>query len=348
MTSSDGHHDEPVQPTDEQLAAMSQEQKMLAGAAAGGVHVIRREERFPAPGTKAEKRAERLVSSMFLLGALGALGFMVVYVAVPWRFHLGNNSYRFFTPLLGACMGIALFGIGAGAVLWAKKLMPEEIVVQERHGPASDAFDFQTTGATIVQGVEDTGIARRSMLRRSIGVGAGAVGLMALFPLGGLLRKPRGELFRTPWTAGVRLIQYDGRPVRPEDMQPGSLATVFPDVPGGLEDANAPTMLIRLRAGEKVTARNGQGDFMWGTYIAFSKICTHAGCPVSLYEQQSNRLLCPCHQSQFDVLLDGTPVFGPAARPLPQLPIDVDNEGYFVARSGYHEAVGPAFWERPN
>jgi probable menaquinol-cytochrome c reductase iron-sulfur subunit len=40
------------------------------------------------------------------------------------------------------------------------------------------------------------------------------------------------------------------------------------------------------------------------------------------------------------------PVFGPAARALPQLPITVDEEGYLIARGNFIEPVGPAFWER--
>ncbi len=336
-------------PTDEELARMSREEQVRVAALTDGVDIVHRRDRFPVPGTKAERRAERQVSAMFLLTFLAAVGFMVVYVVVPWQFRLGdNNGYAWFTPALGVCLGAALIGVGVGAILWAKKLMPEEEVVQERHDGPSDEFDRQTTAATITQGLADTGLARRSMLKRTLGLGAGALGLMAIFPLGGLIVKPRGELFRTPWKKGVRMVQIDGRPVRPEDMQPGALATVFPDVPGGTTAANTPTMLIRLRPGQKVAARRGQSGYMWGDYIAFSKICTHAGCPVSLYEQQTNRLLCPCHQSQFDVLLDGKPIFGPAARPLPQLPITVDEQGFFIANGPYREAIGPAFWERPN
>ena len=114
-------------------------------------------------------------------------------------------------------------------------------------------------------------------------------------------------------------------------------------------------MLIRLLPGQKIKARPGQSHFGWPVdnpeYVAFSKICTHAGCPASLYEQQTSRLLCPCHQSQFEVLEDAKPVFGAATRSLPKLPLDVvygkDGNQYFVARSDYHEAIGPGFWERP-
>ncbi len=338
------------EPTPEELEAMSREEKMLSGSEADGVHIVHRRERFPVPGTRAEKRAERQVASLFLLTFVGAIAFMVCYIVVPWRFKLGdNNGYKWFTPVLGICLGVTLLGIGCGAVLWAKKLMPEEEVVQERHDGPSTEYDRQTTGATIVQGVVDTGIGRRKLLTRSLGLGAGAFGLMALFPIiGGLIRKPRGELDSTAWAKGVRLVQLDGTPVRPGDMEPGSLATVFPNTPGGKTASDTPTMLIRLRPDVKFVPRKGQEGFRWGDYVALSKICTHLGCPVSLYEQQTNRILCPCHQSQFDVLQDGKPVFGPATRPLPQLPITVDNEGYFIARSDYIEPVGPAFWERKN
>jgi ubiquinol-cytochrome c reductase iron-sulfur subunit len=130
-------------------------------------------------------------------------------------------------------------------------------------------------------------------------------------------------------------------------MEAGGLMTVYPDVPGGRRASDAPTMLIRLRPGEKGDIRPGREDWHFEDYYAYSKICTHAGCPVSLYEQQLQRLLCPCHQSQFDVLQSCRPVFGPATRSLPQLPIGVDAEGYFVAKSDYREPVGPSFWERP-
>jgi ubiquinol-cytochrome c reductase iron-sulfur subunit len=107
-------------------------------------------------------------------------------------------------------------------------------------------------------------------------------------------------------------------------------------------------MLFRLRPSQvdAFTPRKGQEDFRYGEYVAFSKICTHAGCPVSLYEQETSRILCPCHQSQFLITEDATPVFGPATRPLPQLPIAVDSDGYFVARGDYREAVGPTYWNR--
>jgi ubiquinol-cytochrome c reductase iron-sulfur subunit len=199
----------------------------------------------------------------------------------------------------------------------------------------------------VVDGLQMTGLPRRSLLKRSLGLSVGALGALAIVPLGGLVKKPRAELFTTPWKDGVRLVTIEGRPVRPGDMEPGALQTVFPGVPGGTKAPDAPTMLIRLRPDQTVTRRPGQQDFGWQDYVAYSKICTHAGCPVSLYEQQTSRILCPCHQSQFLVTQDALPVFGPAARPLPSLAITVDGEGYFVARGDYREPIGPSFWERP-
>ena len=165
-------------------------------------------------------------------------------------------------------------------------------------------------------------------------------------------------------TAGVsRLVR-----MRPEDLDAASMETVFPlleeDVNDGdkydaerdvyenhMHSIHGPrnaVMLIRLRSSdaEKVIEREGQEDFHYGDYYAYSKICTHIGCPTSLYEAQTNRILCPCHQSQFDALEHGKPVFGPAARALPQLPIEIDEDGYLIARGDFIEPVGPAFWER--
>lgn len=165
-------------------------------------------------------------------------------------------------------------------------------------------------------------------------------------------------------TKGVsRLVR-----LRPEDLSAGSMETVFPlpeeDVNDGdkyskdadvyeahmhsIHGSRNSVMLIRLRSqdAEKAILRKGQEGFHYGDYFAYSKICTHIGCPTSLYEQQTNRILCPCHQSQFDALHYGKPVFGPAARALPELPISVDEEGYMYAEGNFIEPVGPAFWER--
>ncbi len=347
------HGDAPM-PSAAEVAQMDAESAMIAGAAVDGVYIVHRRERFPVPGTRTERRAERVISACFAISFLAVIGFIVAFIAVPFKWHVagqGSQNFKYYTPLLGALLGLALFGIGIGAVLWAKWLMPEEEAIQDRHaGPSSEA-DQLLTVATLKTGLADTGLARRSMLKATLGLAGGALGVAPLVALvGALIKKPGNQLDTTLWTKGVALVFSDGRRVGPGDIEPGGIATVFPGVPGGVKAADSPTLLIRLRPGQTVEARKGQSTWGWGDFVAYSKICTHAGCPASLYEQQTSRLLCPCHQSQFDVLKDAKPVFGPATRSLPKLPltVEVGDDGitYFVAASAYHEAIGPGFWER--
>ena len=354
MNSDDGRQLSSGTPTPdvdlEQFWAADSESRAATAAKLDGVTIVHRRERFPVSGTKAERRAERAVASCFVLAFVGAVAFTVCYIVLPWQYDVSSDSYAWYTPVLGVTMALSLFGFGLGAVLWAKLLITEEESVQERHGGRSELADRETTAAILSDGWGMTGIARRSLLQRTLGLSVLALGALAIIPLGGLLKKPKDELFRTGWTDGVRLMTSDRRLVRPGDLEAGGIATVFPATEDGLTTqvvADSVVLLIRLRPGQAVQARAGQEDFGWGDYLAYSKICTHAGCPASLYEQQTGRLLCPCHQSQFDLLQDAKPVFGPAARPLPKLAITVDDEGYFVARSDFTEAIGPSFWERP-
>lgn len=151
--------------------------------------------------------------------------------------------------------------------------------------------------------------------------------------------------------------------MRPEDIDAGGMETVFPwresDGDGTTTESREklqaiamgvrnPVMLIRIRPGDmhRVVKRQGQESFNFGELFAYTKVCSHLGCPASLYEQQDYRILCPCHQSQFDALYYAKPVFGPAARALAQLPITIDTNGYLVANGDFAEPVGPAFWER--
>jgi ubiquinol-cytochrome c reductase iron-sulfur subunit len=360
-------------PSVEQLEDMTPEERMLAGAESIGVHVVHRRDRFPVRGTKEEKRAERRVAMLFTLAALAGVGFIVAFVAIPYRWHLPGTpqNFRFYTPALGVLLAIMMIAMGAGLVLWAKWLMPEEEVVQDRHDEPSSEEDKVMTEATLSVGLDDTGLPRRSMILRSLVLAGGAIATVPLVAVvGGMLKRPGDQLFHTlyrpnkklfPPNGYVPIVYSDWRRVSPDDLLPGGIATVFPGVrqngpdgKNGITSASSPTLIIRLRPGQQVKARKGQAGFGWPSdnpeYLAFSKICTHAGCPASLYEQQSTRLLCPCHQSQFEVLEDAKPVFGPATRSLPKLPLGVetgpDGRQYFVALSDYHEPIGPGFWER--
>jgi ubiquinol-cytochrome c reductase iron-sulfur subunit len=346
--------------TVEELEQLSPEERMIAGAQADGVHIIHRRDRFPIRGTKAERRAERAVSLFFILAALAGIGFIVAFVMVPFHWQLPDKSqnFKYYTPLLGGLLGLMLALLGFGAVLWGKWLMPEEEVEQDRHDEPSPEVEKLMTQATLSVGLDDTGLPRRKMLMRSLGLAGGAVATVPLVALvGAMIKRPGKQLDHTPYGLqlatgkfpnGVPIIYADGRRVSTDDLEPGGVETVFPV--GYVLDASSPTLLIRLRPGQTVQSRSGQSGYQVGDYVAYSKICTHAGCPASLYEQQTSRLLCPCHQSQFEVLKDAKPVFGPATRSLPKLPLGVetadDGRQYLVALKDFREPIGPGFWER--
>lgn len=294
----------------------------------------------------AARAAERLVSALFFTSFLGVIGFIATYVFAPFTYGIekGNPAY---TPLLGIFMLMALGGIGAGAVVWAKRLMPDEEAVQERHPFGSDPDERSATGKALKDGLAQTQLPRRSLLRNTLLLGAGSLALLPvplLFSLGPFAHKER-VLATTGWREGVRLIRQNGTPVNRNDVEIGGIESVFPDVPRGTKLADSATLLIRMRP-EELHVVPGRETWSVDGYIAYSAICTHLGCPVKLYEQQTHHLLCPCHQSTFEADRGCEVVFGPAARPLPQLAISVDPEGYFIAQGDYQEPVGPSYWER--
>jgi ubiquinol-cytochrome c reductase iron-sulfur subunit len=289
-----------------------------------------------------ERFAEIQVAALFLVGIAMLIFFIVAYFAISVR----NNIGQYSNYALGGSLALALFAIGGGFIVWAKKLLPHEKTVQDRHDFHSPEAEEIEAENTFLAGVDDMGLGRYKILRRTL------VGALALFPLPlvVMLRDlgplPHRSLLRTGWRAGVRLVDLDTKlPIKLGDIAIGGIATVMPagftDVD---EDALAPTMLIRFGPDQILS----QKERDWGVadHVAYSKICTHAGCPISLYEQQTHHLLCPCHQSTFDMSRDAKVIFGPAARPLPQLRIGLDSEGYFIAKGPYSQAVGPSFWER--
>ncbi|SCG46547.1 ubiquinol-cytochrome c reductase iron-sulfur subunit [Micromonospora humi] len=349
---------EPVDVNDPRLSRFDVVQE---GARRDDIEIVHYEEQV-VPGSKAERRLTRTVALMFLLTGLFATAFLVIYIWWPWQWEPGRGGDKLYTPLLGVTLGLALLGIGFGILTWGKKLLPKEVSIQDRHDQVDNPEDRKITGETMLYLADELGVKRRPLLGISLLAGLAPVGAVAAAPLiGGLIEQPHknNQMFTTgfaPAEGGekIRLIREDGRPIRPADVSVGGQLTVFPGIEGGVSNkhADSPTLLIHLREDDAqksraANERKGHGDYMWGNYVAFSKICTHAGCPASLYEQQTNRLLCPCHQSQFLITDNAKPIFGPANRPLPQLPIEVDEEGFFVARSDYTETIGPDFWERP-
>lgn len=330
------------------------------GAARDDIEIVTYESQFPGVNSKAEKRVVRSIALLFLLSGLGATVFLVAYIWWPWRYELGNSINDYYTPVLGISLAISLLALGFAILSWAKKLLPHEVSIQQRHDQIIDKDSQLITGQTMLFVADELGVQRRPLLKGAIALGLAPLGLVAVAPLvGGLIENPhkgkRPMMFHTGFDpeanggALVKLTREDGTPIRPEDVSVGGQMTVFPGIPGGAtnEYADSPTLLIHLADADAAEARKNALQPMWGNYIAYSKICTHAGCPASLYEQQTNRLLCPCHQSQFLILDQARPIFGPATRRLPQLPIDVDSAGFFVAKSDYAETVGPDFWERP-
>lgn len=346
--------------SDERLGEMSTEELTALGGEMDGVQVLSQEYPFEA-GSRGEKRAERRVAMFFTIAALLGLAFVGIFLFWPWEVNAKKptdtgNLALWYTPLLGLTLGGALAAMGAGLVIWAKKLMPHEVAIQERHEGASPEVERRATAATLMSGADSLGLSRRKLIRGSLLGAGGVLGLATLISLGGLIKNPYKDeaLFHTAWKKGTRLLRANGTPVRPGDMQPGSMETVYPYTEGLGHQSDTPTMLIRMHhdQAEQFKARpmneseEWGGSARWNEYVAYSKICTHLGCPVSLYERETGRILCPCHQSQFQITQDAKPVFGPATRSLPALPIEVDDDGYFVAKSDYREPVGPAFWDR--
>jgi ubiquinol-cytochrome c reductase iron-sulfur subunit len=339
------------------------------GARRDGVEIVHYEPRFPTRGTRAEKRVERSIALLLVLSGLFGIGFFVAFIWWPQQYQFGNVASKYYTPLLGLGLGGSLFLLGLAIISWAKKLLPAEISVQERHDGAPPHDEQMLTGSTILNLVDETGIRRRPLLKAAFLLPAAGLGLAAGTALvGGLIKDPNNPaiFLSTGWNPAnnngqpVRLVREDGTPIRPEDVSAGGQMTVFPGIPGGATNqyADSPTLLIHLYEPDAAALRASIATSqatknespivagMWQNYVAFSKICTHAGCPASLYERQDNRLLCPCHQSQFLITDQARPIFGPATRKLPMLPLDVQ-DGYLVAKSDYLEPVGPAYWERP-
>jgi ubiquinol-cytochrome c reductase iron-sulfur subunit len=313
---------------------------------------------------KAARRAERQVTSMFLLSMLFVVLFVVAYVAI-------DPSTTIYIPVigetsainiaLGLCFGLGVFLIGAAAIQWAKKLMPDFEVVQMRHDQLSPEADTAEALANYERGKDESGFARFRMIRRTM------IAAMVLFPIPLVVllkdlwvptpaeegKSPADILSTTLWTKDTRIVS-DGTytPVKPEDLPVGGLINAVPEdlrdveeIQGNLNArGKAAIILVRLQPDE-IRSQQGAGWDYQGI-VAYSKICTHVGCPISLYEQRTHHLLCPCHQSTFDLADSGNVVFGPAARRMPQLPIGVDAEGFLVAKSDFAEPVGPSFWER--
>ena len=300
-----------------------------------------------------ERQNERRVSWLFIASIVGSVFSIVAYIAFPID-PSDPGSVRLNNLLLGLGATFALLGIGFGAVHWSKSLMDGHDLVELRHTTRGKPETVERAAEIFTLGNQESGFTRRKMIRNTL------IGALVVLPL------PTIVLFRdlAPAADPVKAVQAHhvgrGRPPRRATRaarrsgqrmsrsarSSTSSPTGLNDSPDPLEEkAKAAVLLMRLKP-EDLHVSKGREDWNFRGIIAYSKICTHVGCPVALYEQQTHHLLCPCHQSQFDITHEAEVIFGPANRPLPQLPITVDDEGYLVARSDFHEPVGPSFWER--
>ncbi|MCU1498589.1 MAG: Rieske (2Fe-2S) domain protein [Acidimicrobiales bacterium] len=281
--------------------------------------------------------AEAVAAVCFSVAALAGVGLCIVY----WQ---GGQ-----TQLEGLLLAVAGGGIGVGIVVWAKRFMPAEEATEDRHPLASSEDELRAFTEDLVSGEQS--LRGRRLLLRTLAAALAALGAALLFPIRSLGPRPGQGLKRTGYADasgrrdGVRVVRSDGGDfVRPGDLVVDGVLTVYPE--GHLGDGDSPTLLIRTRDTQRLDLKGGREAWVVDGIIAYSKLCTHVGCPVGLYQAGEGLLLCPCHQSTFDVARGAAPVFGPATRPLPQLPLGLDDDGYLVATGDFSEPVGPGFWDR--
>jgi len=282
---------------------------------------------------------ELVAISLFGLGALCAIAFPIVYGLAD---HLPHEN-----QLLGASVGLAFVLIGAGLVVTAQQLIVTEEL--EETYPENEHPEEQET---LVQMVEESGsrLTRKRLFMVSLGGAVGALGLALITPavsLGPVFRI--SPFFGTPWRRGRRLVDENGRPWKASDIEEDDFYTAFPEN-ANKEELGSPLVLVRLPK-NSFHLPPELAHYPADGIVAYSKICTHAGCAISLYraplfqpDEPKPALVCPCHYSTFDPAAGGTVLFGPAGRNLPMLPLHIDGKGELRASGNFNEAVGPSWW----
>ena len=288
-------------------------------------------------GSRPRRGAELWVAGLLGLSAVSAVAFIVVYALDALPDH---------TQLLGLTIGAAFAFLAAALILAGRRVVPDDDREDEYGHPSPEAAE--ELEEILEEGV--TGLRRRRLLAAAGGAAGTAIGLALLAPAASL-----GPVFdlaamaRAPWRRGRRLVDEDGNPIPAASIHPDEFTTAFPEG-ADREQMGSPVILIRL---DPSTLRLPASRRGWAPegILAYSKICTHAGCAIALYRaplfepaEQPPGLVCPCHYSTFDPATGGTVVFGPAGRPLPQLPIRIDRNGNLRAGGTFSGRVGPSWW----
>lgn len=319
---------------------------------------------------RAGKRAERQVAGFFGLSMVCAVLFVVAYFTLE----IGDNFDTFIglgasTVALGLALGGSLLFIGIGIVQWARKLMGDHEISELRHPAGSPAEDREVTLEALTVGIEESGIGRRPLVRNSLLGAMGMMGLPAIVLLRDLgptnaqvANAENGTgLQHTIWKQGMRVVRdVVGTPIKASELEIGDLVNAAPEAQFPTEENGYPeiegvelqvlkakgAIIVVKMEPEEIKPVEGRENWTVDGVICYSKICTHVGCPISLYERTTHHVLCPCHQSTFDLADGAKVIFGPAHRPLPQLPLAVDEEGYLIAQSDFNEPIGASYWER--
>lgn len=302
-----------------------------------------------------ERNTSRVIVTLFWLSlAFSIFGVLAYFI---WPIDRSDiTSVRWNNMFVGLAIACGMLTVGFGAVAWSKYLMKDPEMAESRHAMRGLPSTNARVAEIFKQADEESGFTRRKLLRNSLITAVLALPLPGIVMLRDFYNannpKPVELLNKTLWAEGVRLVRDpSGTPIKASEVTIGSAFHVIPEnlleVEEGFlnEKTKAIVLLMRLPQ-DQLKEREDRKSWSYNGIVAYSKVCTHVGCPVALYEQQTHHLLCPCHQSQFDVTEHCRVIFGPAGRPLPQLPIKVDDEGYLVAQSDFHEPVGPTFWER--
>ena len=318
---------------------------MLADHGDGGAAQTARELPAEPPDPVKAKKAELIVAACFLIAMLAGFGFLVAYGLIG----VGSVTDAQHSNLwLGGTLSLVLLLLGAGAVIWVRNIMPPVEQTEARHPLRSTDADREAFKETFEEGAETSQFVKRPLIRRTLIAATVPLAVAPLVLLRDMGPLPGTSLDHTVWRKGRRLVVYGtGRPITPgEFSSPGSIISVAPEGFQDDDDAMAKAAVIIIKFRPRELQAPTVLPWTVNDIVAYSKICTHVGCPAALYEQTTHHILCPCHQSTFDAARGATVLFGPATRPLPQLPMGLDSQGFLIATSDFHEPVGPSFWER--